>query len=188
MYTLFIDTHYKDILICLFKDNELIKENKITNAKSTSIETMPGIISVLNDSNITINDISKIAVIKGPGSFTGIRIGVTISKVLSYALNIPIVTLTSIDLMGINLLSPSYVSVEENNGAYVSYYDTKADEITYYKKSLYEEFKQNNTVVENMDIDYSKLIKYINNLKPENPYNVNPLYIKSIEALHDKVN
>ena len=39
-----------------------------------------------------------------------------------------------------------------------------------------------------MDIDYSKLIKYINNLKPENPYNVNPLYIKSIEALHDKVN
>ena len=188
MYTLFIDTHYKDILICLFKDNELIKENKITNAKSTSIETMPGIIQILKDSNITINDISKIAVIKGPGSFTGIRIGVTISKVLSYALNIPIVTLTSIDLIGINLLKPSYVSVEENNGAYVSYYDSKSAEIVYYKKRLYEEFKQSNTVIENMDIDYSKLISFINKLIPENPYNVNPLYIKTIEALHDKAN
>ena len=188
MYTLFIDTHYKDILICLYKHNELINSKTIIDSKSTSIETMPAIINVLNESNIKITDINKLAVIKGPGSFTGIRIGVTISKVLAYSLNIPIVTLTSLDLIGINIDNPSYIAVLENNAAFVTYYDSKVSEIKYYKKGQYEEFKQSNKVIEKIDIDYNKLIKYIDTLKSESPYDVNPLYVKTIEALNDKKN
>lgn len=188
MYTLFIDTHYKDILICLFQDNKLLNKKIIKNTNSTSVETMPTIVAVLKASNITIKDINKIAVIKGPGSFTGIRIGVTIAKVLAYSLNIPIISLTSIDLIGLNLDKPSYVAVKENNGAFVSYYDHKNNQIDYYKNSQYELFLKSHKAIDDIPLNYDLLIKYINNLSPVNPYNVNPLYVKSIEALNDKKN
>ena len=125
MYTLFIDTHFQDILIYLFKNNELEIKEEIKNIKSTSTETMPLIVKVLDKANIRINDINKIAVCVGPGSFTGVRIGVTIAKTIAYSLNIPIVTLTSLDLVGLNIDSKSYVAVKENNGAFIALYDKK---------------------------------------------------------------
>lgn len=184
MHTLFIDTHYKDIVIVLFKDNDLLDKSIINNVKSTSVETMPAIINLLDHNNLKQNDINKIAVCIGPGSFTGTRIGVTIAKTFAYSLNIPIVTLTSIDLVGLNLDKESYVSVLENNGAFVALYDNKIlDEIKYYNKEEYEEFKNNNNVIENIDINYNKLINFINNQKEENVHDVNPIYVKTIEAL-----
>ena len=187
MYTLFIDTHFKDILVCIFKDNDLVSKSVISDFKSTSVHTMPLIVETLEKCNINIKDINKVAVCKGPGSFTGVRIGVSIAKTLSYSLNIPIVSLTSIDLIGINLDKVSYVSVLENNGAFVSLYDGNSN-IEYMKKSVYEDFKSNNNVVENIDMDYLKLINFINTLPEENCHNVNPLYIKNIEVLNDKKN
>ena len=189
MYTLFIDTHYKDILIIIYKDNELLDKIVINDVKSTSIETMPAIEKIISKNNLKINDINKIAVVRGPGSFTSVRLGITIAKTLAYSLKIPIVTLTSIDLIGINLDKPSYVAVKENNGAFISFYEQeKNNEIKYLKKALYEEFKEKNNVIEEIDIDYIKLIKFINNLKEDNYHNVNPLYIKTIEVLNDKKN
>ena len=189
MYTLFIDTHYKDILIIIFKDNELLDRIVINDVKSTSIETMPAVEKIISKNNLKINDINKIAVVKGPGSFTSVRLGITIAKTLAFSLNIPIVTLTSIDLIGLNLDKSSYVGVKENNGTFVSFYEPgKNNEINYMKKALYEEFKENNKVIEEKDINYNKLISFINKLNYENYHNVNPLYIKTIEALNDKRN
>lgn len=184
MYTLFIDTHYKDIILFLFKDNKLLDKLELLNVKSTSVETMPALISLLERNNIKPNDLNKIAVCIGPGSFTGTRIGVTIAKTLAYSLNIPIVSLTSIDLVGLNLDKKSYVSVLENNGAFIALYDKKIiGEIKYLKKSEYELFKNDNNVIENIDISFDKLIAFINNLKEEKVHDVNPIYVKSIEAL-----
>ena len=180
MITLFIDTHYKDILLYLFKDNELLDKRVLLNVKSTSVETMPTLIELLSVNNLKVNNINKIAVVKGPGSFTGTRIGVTIAKTLSYANKIPIVSMTSLDLIGLNLDSESYVGVLENNGAFVCLYNNKQiDDIKYYKLSEYNEFKNNHKVVDNIEIDNNKLINYINSLVGENPHNVNPLYVKN---------
>lgn len=184
MYTLFIDTHYKDILLLLFKDNKLLDNIKISNVKSTSVETMPALEKLLNNNNIKPQNLNKIAVCIGPGSFTGTRIGVTIAKTLAYSLNIPIVSLTSIDLIGLNLDNKSYVGVLENNGAFIALYDKiTIGEIKYYKSDDYIVFKQNNIVVEEIPLNYDKLITFINNLKEENVHNVNPIYVKTIEAL-----
>lgn len=180
MYTLFIDTHYKDILLCLFKDNKLLDKEVLNDVKNTSVITMPSIIKLLDKNNIKINNINKIAVVIGPGSFTSIRIGVTLAKVLAYSLDIPIVSMTSIDLIGIHLDNPSYVSVMENNGAFICYYESNKSDIRYLKKSEYEEFKLKNNVIENIEIDFNILIKYINSLKEESSYDVNPIYIKEI--------
>ena len=184
MITLFIDTHYKDILLYLYKDSVLLDKKVLNGVKSTSVETMPALISLLDVNNLKVNNINKIAVCVGPGSFTGTRIGVTIAKTLAYANNIGIVTLTSLDLIGLNLDSESYVGVLENNGAFVCNYNKKIiSDIKYYKLSEYNEFKESNKVVDNIDIDDNKLINFINNLELENPHNVNPLYVKNIEGL-----
>ena len=184
MITLFIDTHYKDILLYLFKDNELLDKKVMLNVKSTSVETMPALIDLLNVNNLKVNNIKKIAVCIGPGSFTGTRIGVTIAKTLAYANNIDIVSLTSLDLIGLNLDSESYVGVLENNGAFVCNYNKKIiGDIKYYKLSEYNEFKEKTQVVDNIEIDNNKLINYINSLEVENCHNVNPLYVKNIEGL-----
>ena len=184
MYTLFIDTHYKDILLVLFKDNASLDKILLTNIKSTSIETMPALISLLDKHNLTPNDLNKIAVCIGPGSFTGTRIGVTIAKTIAYSIKIPIVSITSIDLTGLNLDNKSYVSVLENNGAFVALYDKKlVGDIKYYDNEEYNKFKKDNNVIENVELDYNKLISFINQLKEENVHDVNPIYIKTIEAL-----
>ena len=187
MYTLFIDTHYKDILLCIFKDNKLLKKEELNNVKSTSIETMPLLDKLLSECEIKVNDLNKIAVCNGPGSFTGTRIGVTIAKTLAYTLEIPIVSLTSLDLIGLNLDKKAYVSVLENNGAFIGLYDNKLiNEIKYFSNNDYEEFKQKNEIIESIDMDYDKLINYINNQEETNCHLVNPIYVKKIEALNDK--
>ena len=184
MYTLFIDTHNKDVLLALYKDKKLLDKSILSDIKSTSVDTMPALVKLLGSNNIQPKDISKIAVCIGPGSFTGTRIGVTIAKTMAYSLNIPIVSLTSIDLVGLNLDSKSYVSVLENNGAFVALYDKKLiGEIKYLKEDEYLEFKKDNNVIEDIELNYDKLISFINNLKEEKVHDVNPIYVKTIEAL-----
>lgn len=184
MYTLFIDTHYKDILLVLYKSNKLLDNVLLNDFKSTSTETMPALTKLLKKNNLEPKQINKIAVCIGPGSFTGTRIGVTIAKTMAYSLNIPIVSLTSIDLIGLNLDSKSYVSVLENNGAFVALFDKKIiDEIKYLKNDDYEEFKKDNIVIEDVELNYDRLIDFINNLDEEKVHDVNPIYIKTIEAL-----
>ena len=184
MYTLFIDTHYKEIIMILYKDKNIVDKILLTDFKSTSTETMPTLINLLENNNLKPIDLNKIAVCIGPGSFTGTRIGVTIAKTIAYSMNIPIISILSIDMIGINLDNKSYVSVLENNGAFVALYDKKViGEIKYMKNSEYEDFKSKNTVIEQIDMDYNKLIEFINSKEEENVHDVNPVYIKSIEAL-----
>lgn len=184
MITLFIDTHYKDILLYLYKDNELLDKKVLRGVKSTSVETMPALIELLSVNNLKVNNINKIAVCIGPGSFTGTRIGVTIAKTLAYANNIDIVSLTSLDLIGLNLDSESYVGVLENNGAFVCKYNKKIlSDIKYYKLSEYNAFKEDNIVVDNIELDDNRLISFINKLEIKNAHEVNPLYVKNIEGL-----
>lgn len=187
MITLFIDTHYKNIIVALYKDLVILDKIIINDAKSTSIETMPAIVSLLEKNNLEIKDVNRIAVDKGPGSFTGIRIGVTIAKVLAYSLNIPIVSLTSLEIMALNKDLNLYYAVIENNGAFVSH-GSNLNDIKYYKKNEYLFFKENNNVVDVDNINFDLLIKYIDSLKEEKSFNVNPIYVKSIEALNDSRN
>jgi tRNA A37 threonylcarbamoyladenosine modification protein TsaB len=125
--------------------------------------------------------------LKGLALLREFRLGVTIAKVMAYALNIPIVSLSSLDLIGLNLDKPAYIAVKENNGAFVGKYDrSKVTDVKYLKKSEYLNFKESNKVVEDIAIDSTKLINYLLKLTPEKVYNVNPWYVKSIEALNDQ--
>ena len=103
MYTLFIDTHDKNVLVILFKDGMILtKENLETKNKHSEV-TMPTIDKVLKDSNVDVSELNNIIVVNGPGSFTGERIAVTIAKTIAYALSIPIRTIDALTIMAIGV-------------------------------------------------------------------------------------
>ena len=102
MNSLFIDTHDKDIIITLFKNGKVLEASLKSSERHHSDFTMSMIESVLKNNNLTVHELDEILVVNGPGSFTGVRIGVTIAKTLAYTLNIPIKTITSLECLAVS--------------------------------------------------------------------------------------
>ena len=96
MYTLFLDTHSDKIIIVLFKEKNILVKKEVETQHNHSITTMPILESVLKEAKIEVEELDQILVVNGPGSFTGVRLGVTIAKTLAFTLNIPIRTLSSL--------------------------------------------------------------------------------------------
>ena len=85
-----IDTTSREkIIVKLTIDgNEFIKEEEVVSRKNQAV--LPMIIQLLKDHTIQLQDITAIEVNPGPGSFTGIRVGVAVANALSYILKIPV--------------------------------------------------------------------------------------------------
>ncbi len=85
---------------CAIIDNGKIKASSFINAKLTHSQTlMSMIINTLDNSATRLSDIDRIAVAVGPGSFTGLRIGISAVKGLAAPLNIPCVEVSTLDGM-----------------------------------------------------------------------------------------
>ena len=83
---------------------------------------MPAIEKLLRECELTPQDLTKIVVAKGPGSYTGVRIGVTIAKTMAWALNIPLVGVSSLAVLAATagryfngFLSPLFECPERTN-------------------------------------------------------------------------
>ena len=88
MKILSIDTSSKICGVAVLEDNNLIKEVAQDNGLTHSETLMPIIKETLEEVSLSLNDIDLIVCDKGPGSFTGIRIGVATAKAFSDSLNI----------------------------------------------------------------------------------------------------
>ena len=84
-----IDTSSNICSIALLEDTNTIQELNIKNAKTHSENLMPLLDKLLTTHHLDLEDIECIVCDKGPGSFTGIRIGVATTKAFSDSLNIP---------------------------------------------------------------------------------------------------
>lgn len=99
MTILAIDTSNYTLGVALLNEDKVIGEF-MTNIKvNHSIRAMPAIQNLMKDCGIEPNQLSKIVVAKGPGSYTGVRIGVTIAKTLAWSLNIPIIGISSLEIL-----------------------------------------------------------------------------------------
>ena len=190
LYTLFIDTHDKNVLIILYKDGKIInKENLETKNKHSEV-AMPTIDKVLKEANVDVSELKNIIVVNGPGSFTGERIAVTIAKTIAYALSIPVRTIDALTVLALGVETDrKVVALEDRNGAFVGIFDSSynpLETLQYMNKSTYTEFKENNDVNTLVDVDYEKVYDFVMTLKELNPHEVRPLYIKGISALDGK--
>lgn len=99
MRVLAIDTSNYVLGIALIDEEKVIGEH-ITNVKvNHSVRVMPAIEQLMKECGVVPADLTKIVVAKGPGSYTGVRIGVTIAKTLAWSLNIPLVGVSSLEII-----------------------------------------------------------------------------------------
>lgn len=189
MYSLFIDTHDTDLVIALYKDKKIIDKEIRESLRNHSDYTMPIIEDIIKRNNLEINSINEILVINGPGSFTGVRIGVTIAKMLAYTLNVPIKQMDSISMYGISDINTEkkLVLIHDVKGSYGGLFvNNELIGELFYKSNLEMEnfIKENDIkfIVENK-MDFNKIIECFDKIQPTLSHLVNPVYVKVIEAL-----
>ena len=118
MKILAVDTSSKLCSVAILEDTNLIKKLELDNGLTHSETLMPLIQQILKECNLTLNNIDLLVSDIGPGSFTGIRIGVASCKAFSDSLNIPCVGISSLEVLAYNI---------KNDGIICSTIDCKND-------------------------------------------------------------
>ena len=132
MKILSIDTSSDICGISILEDTKLIIKNDIFTGRTHSENLMPQINETFTKLNITINDIDLIVTNIGPGSFTGIRIGVATSKAFSDAKNIRSIGVCSLESLIYNSINTGIiVSIihANNDDFYFAVYNTENSDI-----------------------------------------------------------
>lgn len=202
---LYIDTSSSYLYAAIVSDNEVKEEIKQEYGHQLSKVALPEIVTMFESSNITPQDITKIIVVNGPGSFTGIRIGITIAKVYAWSLKVPITTVTSLeamaassekDLVRVPIIDARrgfcYAAIfDENDKAvleptYITYekLEEKLKNISKYKiiSNDQEKLPIKAEVMESYDPNFIEIVKELKNKNEINPHAVNPNYLKLTEA------
>jgi len=84
MITLAIDTASSHTSIAVFEDTQILQEETWESNNDEAEKLMPAIEEMLNKNSLSYENIDQIYCVKGPGSFTGLRIGVTVANTISY--------------------------------------------------------------------------------------------------------
>ncbi|MBM6618642.1 tRNA (adenosine(37)-N6)-threonylcarbamoyltransferase complex dimerization subunit type 1 TsaB [Bacillus suaedaesalsae] len=92
-----IDTSTNVMGVAIIDNHQVIGEFITNIKKNHSIRLMPAIEKLMKDCDITPKMLHKIVVAKGPGSYTGVRIGVSIAKTMAWSLNIPLIGVSSLE-------------------------------------------------------------------------------------------
>ena len=217
MKTLFIDASKKSLSIALKASDELLFISNVDSHSKHSNFLMKEIDNILNKANFDIKDVDNIIVLNGPGSFTGIRVGVTVAKTLSWTLNKRLYVLSNLEALKVGLYNDvvisiikdkndySYVGIYENNNKIIEEYLSIDDEklniknknislVSFEKSaflnSLKEKLEKNNSVKITIleDYDYEKLISYTLSKDSINVHSAKPIYLKKIDAEKKNVN
>lgn len=124
MKILSIDTSSNLCAVAVLEDTNLIKENILDDTKNHSEKIMPVIAQTLEEANLKLTDIDLIVCDKGPGSFTGIRIGVATVMSFVDSLKIPSIGISSLECLLYNVL------LNKTRASYVcSLIDAKNDNV-----------------------------------------------------------
>lgn len=148
------DTVSTSFSIAIQKENGSIIEYNKENVKNHNEELLPVLHNFLTDNDLTLDNISYIALGIGPGSFTALRIAFATIKTICYAKNIPIV--------GISSLETLYENISEREGIKAAMIDAR-------KGSVYANIYNNNEkITENTDLTYQQFIDIINSINTSN--------------------
>ena len=206
MTIFYIDTSSKYLYTGVVKDSKLLCEKKKCLSKDMSLYVVSEIDEMFKTVNIEPKDINKIIVVNGPGSFTGIRIGVTLAKIMAWGLSIPITTISSLEAMkeSINEENSLLVPIIDarRNACYAAIYNgneciLEGEYLTLEKLFLFLKGLQKDYVFISNDKFLFDTIKYEPDIlkivlkyqdRKEIPAHiVNPLYLKLTEAEENKL-
>ncbi len=206
MKILYLDTSSSFLYTAILDDITVIAEIKDKLDKDLSSFSLPKIANMLKENNISVDDIKKIIVVNGPGSFTGIRIGLTIAKTLAWAKNIPIIEISSLEAMrlSVNDENVDYLvpAIDARRGfVYASIYDTinnnyimnehyvsmKTLEVAFSNLEGKIAYVSNDNIDTFRDIiaytpNFSRIVAAVKERTNINPHSVDANYLKLTEA------
>lgn len=153
MNILAVDSSSSVASVSLYKDGEIL--TKVSEDKLTHSQTLlPLIEKLLKENNVTNNDLDLYLSSNGPGSFTGIRIGISTVKALAHVSKKNIVSFTSLDMLAENVKEKAgYICAiinAKNNNAYYGVYKVEENKLV--------------TVIENACENIDKIIENCTNL------------------------
>ena len=99
IHILCIETATTMCSVCITENDKVIASKELNNGFSHAENLHVFMEDVLKEANLTVKKISAVAVSKGPGSYTGLRIGVSSAKGLCYALQIPLISIDTLQSM-----------------------------------------------------------------------------------------
>lgn len=182
MFTLFIDTHGGLITVALYNKDKLIKKEQ-ESEYSHAVFLAPMIDCILKENNLSVKDIKDIVAVNGPGSFTGLRIGLTDAKTLAYSLNIPIYLVSTLSayLVSDSTNSDKVCILEDNKGYYVSVFDS-SNNVIEEEKYVEDIGDYENLYRVSLKIDVEKVIEYAHKKDNVSAHLVRANYVKKIEV------
>lgn len=210
MKTLFIDSSRKSLSVALASGDKLVFVSNVESYSKHSNYLMNEIQDKLNKSNLTIYDVDNIVVLNGPGSFTGVRVGVTISKTIAWVLSKKLYQLNNLEALKVNTDNDivicvipdkeknSYVGIYSDNNKYEDYASIDDDVFNIKDKNITIVSIEENPFMNNLneklsscnkvdlkiihDYDYLKVINYALSKPDINPHLAEPIYLKKIDA------
>ncbi len=188
MKILVFDTCFKKSYIVL-KDNGKILANEVIDSTESNYHSafvVPKIRDILRDNNLFVKDLDAIGVNTGPGSFTGIRAGITIARVLAQQANLKLAGVSSLQILArLNKTSSETIVVLDarKNQLYFAKY-LKGNEIIppclINKNDLLSELTKDSVIISDLSV-YSFLAENnINSVNYENNDLLLGLYLSDI--------
>ena len=133
MKILSIDTASDLCTVAVLEDKNCIREIIVNDARNHSEKIMPVIQQSLAETNLSLKDIDLFVCDKGPGSFTGIRIGVGTVLAFQDSLNIPCVGISSLEALAYNVKQDGLICTlidAKNNNVYLGLFKLENNEYT----------------------------------------------------------
>ncbi|MDH7445349.1 tRNA (adenosine(37)-N6)-threonylcarbamoyltransferase complex dimerization subunit type 1 TsaB [Aquimarina sp. 2201CG14-23] len=155
-YILCIETSTTNCSVALAKDNQIVVSKEDYDTKYSHAERLHQFIdNVINEAGISFKDLSAIAVSKGPGSYTGLRIGVSAAKGLCYGLDIPLISVPTLHALALQVRSTDGYIVPMIDARRMEVYSAvfsndhiqiRATEAEILSETSFEEYLQQNKV------------------------------------------
>ncbi len=187
MNTIYIDTHFKNLVMGYLNDGKLICK-KVLNSNKHSENTINMLKEILEENKLTGDLIDEVIVINGPGSFTGVRIGVVIAKIMSYTKNIKLKAISYLQALDLDYDQDINIGISDRNGIYVGSFDKNhnlKEDYYYLTNEEYEKSSIKIEILDDQEVDIEKIYKYLEDKEEINPHLLKPLYVKKIEVTHD---
>jgi len=205
MINLFIDTSLDYVRAAIIKDNEVLSLKEDNTPNMHSVYATSYIKKAIDEAGIDANNVDKIFVVNGPGSFTGVRIGVTIAKTYGFLIKRDITPISSLKCMALSKKHDGnimcLISARRNN-FYMGLYDKDNNEIIsegfingqqvlelidkYQPLVVSNEFNVLGMVkIEKVNLDVLKIVDYYQDKLSINPHQLVPNYLKLPQVLEN---
>ena len=198
MKYLFINSATANLVVAILIDGKITYLYDNNDNKDTSSKIMPVIDEAFNVAECLPKEIDKIFVVTGPGSFTGIRVGLTVAKVMGYSFNIPVIPISSLEFMCSGFDSDVMGLIDARRGyVYAGGYDKDLNSVFKDSYILFDDinFKFKYVSYDNFSFktiypkfDLLKIIRKHESDSILNVHNINPNYLKLTEAEEKRFN